>query len=201
MYLHDGEMSYWQRQNVQFSILSYHIDSCSLLLSPVTVAALESLLWQPVCVYIPDIDYVVQTNISITQWIRMLFSIIRWIIASVITRKCLCKILFTTNFPWAVVVQLQFWKVNSDEFVNEIYCVIYIKRDQFENDYLNMHGIDNYLTLSLLQLLLFFFYGCQPSPEFLIIFTNISWPPEYFIVWISEHALCQKKEQSHCIKK
>ncbi len=26
----------------------------------------------------------------------------------------------------------QFWKVNSDEFVNEIYCVIYIKRDQFE---------------------------------------------------------------------
>jgi len=32
----------------------------------------------------------------------------------------------------------------------------------------------------------------------LIIFTKISWLPEYFIVWISEHAIFQKKEQTFC---
>ncbi len=41
----------------------------------------------------------------------------------------------------------------------------------------------------------FFFLSCQPLSAFLIIFTIFSWPQEYFVVWISEHAICQMKEQ------
>ncbi len=38
--------------------------------------------------------------------------------------------------------------------------------------------------------------GCQPSPAFLHIFTKMSWPPEYFVVLISEHAVHQNKDQT-----
>ncbi len=31
--------------------------------------------------------------------------------------------------------------------------------------------------------------SCQPPAAFLLIFTQISWPPEYFFVWISQHAI------------
>ncbi len=33
-----------------------------------------------------------------------------------------------------------------------------------------------------------------PAPlAFFKLFTKFSWTPEYFVVWISEHAICQKK--------
>ncbi len=35
--------------------------------------------------------------------------------------------------------------------------------------------------------------GCQSSPAFFSIFIKRSWPPENVVVWISEHAVCQKK--------
>ncbi len=38
--------------------------------------------------------------------------------------------------------------------------------------------------------------SCQPPPAFLLIFSKISWPTEYFVVWISEHAIHQDKDQT-----
>lgn len=37
--------------------------------------------------------------------------------------------------------------------------------------------------------------SCQPVSAFCIISTKLSWPPEYYVVWISEHVigLYQKK--------
>ncbi len=34
-----------------------------------------------------------------------------------------------------------------------------------------------------------FFLSCQPPSAFFIIFRKCSWPLEYFVVWISEHAI------------
>ncbi len=42
---------------------------------------------------------------------------------------------------------------------------------------------------------------CQSPPAFFIIFTKMSWPPEYFVVCISEHAIHQNKDQSLYLKK
>lgn len=47
----------------------------------------------------------------------------------------------------------------------------------------------------------FFCLSCQPPPAFSVTFTKCSLPLEYYIVWISEHVLCQKKEQFLCLKK
>lgn len=60
----------------------------------------------------------------------------------------------------------------------------------------SIHRNNSYQAVYFKYSLPLFHYSLNLSPPaFLILCTKLSWIPEYF-VWISEHAISQKKEQS-----